>query len=144
MWNLFIPIKLCCFLHDTIEEVEQEDVDAADFVLTGPSNEVSVTDEEEEDNEIFNHSGVPGEVSGEIEVARRSTEPNGNDNEGKDDKESSDGDEPPRKSRIKKPKIERRKAKKEKESSEKSGSYWRCNEWESFSKTLEHASWIIW
>ena len=91
----------CRFLQDAIEEVEQEDVDAADFVLTGPSNEGSVTDEEEEDNEIFNHSGVPGEVSGETEVARRSIEPNGNDNEGKDDEESSDGDEPPRKSRIK-------------------------------------------
>ena len=29
-------------------------------------------------------------------------------------------------------------------SSEKSGCYWRCNEWESFSKTLEHVSWVIW
>ena len=29
-------------------------------------------------------------------------------------------------------------------SSEKSGCYWRCNEWESFSKTLEHTSWVIW
>ena len=27
----------CRFLQDPIEEVEQEDVDAADFVLTGPS-----------------------------------------------------------------------------------------------------------
>ena len=72
MWNLFIPIKLCCFLHDTIEEVEQEDVDAADFVLTGPSNADNVTDEEEEDYEIFNHSGLPGEVSGEIEELHKS------------------------------------------------------------------------
>ena len=50
----------CHFLQDPTEEVEQEDVDAADFVLTGPSNEGNVTDEEEEDSEIFNHSGVPG------------------------------------------------------------------------------------
>ena len=28
----------CRFLQDAIEEVEQEDVDAADFVLTGRSN----------------------------------------------------------------------------------------------------------
>ena len=39
------------FLQDTIEEVEQEDVDAADFVLSGPSNAGNVTDEEEEDDE---------------------------------------------------------------------------------------------
>ena len=87
----------CRFLQDAIEEVEQEDVDAADFVLTGPSNAGNVTDEEEEDDEIFNHSGLPGEVSGEIEVVTRSIEPNSNDDEGKDDEESSDGDELPRK-----------------------------------------------
>ena len=93
----------CRFLQDAIEEVEQEDVDAADFVLTGPSNAGNVTDEEEEDDEIFNHSGLPGEVSGEIEVVTKSVEPNSNDDEGKDDEESSDGDEPQenRKSRIK-------------------------------------------
>ena len=28
----------CCFLQDGIKEVEQEDVDAVDFVLTGPLN----------------------------------------------------------------------------------------------------------
>ena len=39
------------FLQDAIEEVEQEDVDAADFVLSGPSNAGNVTDEEEEDDE---------------------------------------------------------------------------------------------
>ena len=102
----------CRFLQDAIEEVEQEDVDAADFVLTGPSNAGNVTDEEEEDDEIFNHSGLPGEVSGEIEVVTRSVEPNSNDDEGKDDEESSDGDEPQenRKSRIKKPKIEKKKS----------------------------------
>ena len=102
----------CRFLQDAIEEVEQEDLDAADFVLTGPSNAGNVTDEEEEDDEIFNHSGLPGEVSGEIEVVTRSVEPNSNDDEGKDDEESSDGDEPPenRKSRIKKPKIEKKKS----------------------------------
>ena len=104
--------------------MEQEDVDAADFVLTGPSNEGNVTDEEEEDDEIFNHSGVPGEISGEIEVVTRSIEPNGNDNQGKDDEESSDGDEPSRKSRIKKNKDRKEeKPKWKKESSEKSGCY---------------------
>ena len=41
----------CRFLQDAIEEVEQEDVDAADFVLSGPSNAGNVTDEEEEDDE---------------------------------------------------------------------------------------------
>ena len=66
----------CCFLQDAIEEVEQEDVDAADFALTGPSNAGNVTDQEEEDHEIFNHSGLTGEVSGEIEVVTRSIEPN--------------------------------------------------------------------
>ena len=93
----------CRFLQDAIEEVEQEDVDAADFVLTGPSNAGNVTDEEEEDDEIFNLIGLPGEVSGEIEVVRRSIEPGSNDDEGKDDEESSAGDEPHenRKSRIK-------------------------------------------
>ena len=102
-----------CFLQDTIEEVEQEDVDAADFVLTGPSNAGNVTDEEEEDDEIFNHSGLPGEVSGEIEVVARSIEPNSNDDEGKDDEESSDGDEPTRKQKKqnkKNPKIEKKKS----------------------------------
>ena len=84
----------CCLLQDAIEEVEQEDVDAADTVLTGPSNAGNVTDEEEEDDEIFSHSGLPGEVSGEREVVTRSTELNSNDDEGKDDEESSDGDEP--------------------------------------------------
>ena len=34
----------CCFLQDAIEEVEQEDVNTADFVLTGPSNAGSVTE----------------------------------------------------------------------------------------------------
>ena len=62
----------CRFLQDPIEEVEQEDVDAADFVLTGPSNADNVTDEEEEGYEIFNHSGLPGEVSGEIEELHKS------------------------------------------------------------------------
>ena len=38
-------------LQDAIQEVEQEDVDAAAFVLTGPSNARNITDEEEEDNE---------------------------------------------------------------------------------------------
>ena len=104
------------FLQDPIKEVEQEDVDAGDFVLTGPSNEGNVTDEEEEDDEIFNHSGVPGEISGEIEVVTRSIEPNGNDNQGKDDEESSDGDEPSRKSRIKKTKIEKKKSQNRKKS----------------------------
>ena len=61
----------CHFLQDAIEEVEQEDVDAVDFVLTGSSKAGNVTDEEEEDDEIFNHSGLTGEVSGEIEVVTR-------------------------------------------------------------------------
>ena len=112
------------FLQDPIKEVEQEDVDAGDFVLTGPSNEGNVTDEEEEDDEIFNHSGVPGEISGEIEVVTRSIEPNGNDNQGKDDEESSDGDEPSRKKQNKKNKDRKEeKPKSKKESSEKSGCY---------------------
>ena len=75
----------CSFLQHAIEEVEQKDVDAAYFVLTGPSNAGNVTDEEEEDDEIFNHSGLPGEVSREIEAVTRSIEPNSNDDEGKDD-----------------------------------------------------------
>ena len=85
----------CRFLQDAIEEVEQEGVDAADFVLIGPSNAGNVTDQEEEDYEIFNHSGLPGDVSGEVEVVTRSIQPNSNDDEGKDDEKSSDGDEPP-------------------------------------------------
>ena len=105
-----------CFLQGTIEEVEQEDVNSADFVLTGLSNTGNATDEEEEDDEISNHSGLHGEVSGEIEVVTRSIEPNSNDNEGKDDEESSDGDEPP-----KKQKKQNKKAKVEKQSSEKFG-----------------------
>ena len=94
--------------------MEQEDVDAADFVLTGPSNAGNVTDEEEEDDEIFNHSGLPGEVSGEIEVVTRSIEPNSNDDEGKDDEESSDGDEPPRKQKKQNKKTKDRKEEKPK------------------------------
>ena len=73
----------CHFLQDAIEEVEQEDAHAADFALTGPSNTGNVTEEEEEDDEIFNHKGLPGEVSGEIDVVTRSIEPNSNDDEGK-------------------------------------------------------------
>ena len=65
----------CCFLQDGIKEVEQEDVDAVDFALTGPLNAGNVTDEEEEDDKIFNPSGLPGEVSEEIEVVTRSIEP---------------------------------------------------------------------
>ena len=103
----------CHFLHP-IEEVEQEDVDAADFVLTGPSNTGNVTDEEEEDDEIFNHIGLPREVSGEIEVVTRSIEPNCNDDEGKDDEESSDGDEPPRKQKKQNKKTKHRKKEKPK------------------------------
>ena len=115
----------CRFLQDAIEEVEQEDVDAADFVLTGPSNVGNATDEEEEDGEIFNHSGLPGEVSGEIEVVTRSIEPNSNDDKGKGDKESSDGDERPRKQKkqTKKSKDRKEEKPKWKESSEKSGCY---------------------
>ena len=60
--------------------------------ITGPSNAGNVTDEEEENDEIFNHNGLPGEASGEIEVVTRSIEPSSNDDEGKDDEESSDGD----------------------------------------------------
>ena len=79
------------------EEVDQEDEDAANLALTGPSNAGNVTDEKEEDDEIFNHSGLPWEVSEEIEVVTRSIEPNSNDDKGKDDQESSNSDEPPRK-----------------------------------------------
>ena len=95
----------CHFLQDAIKEVEQEDIDAVDFVLTDPSNAGNVTDEEEEDNEIFNHSGLPGEASGEKEVVTRSIEPNSNDDEGKDNEESSNGDEPPRKQKEQNKKI---------------------------------------
>ena len=98
----------CRFLQDTIKEVEQEDIDAADFVLTGPSNAGNVTHEEDEDNEIFNHSGLPGKASGEKEVTR-SIEPNSNDDEGKDDEESSNGDELPRKQKKQNKKIKDRK-----------------------------------
>ena len=112
--NFFYSNKTvkCPFLQDAIEEVEQEDVNAADFVLTGPSNAGNVTDEEEEDDEIFNRSCLPGEASGEIEIVTRSTEPNSNDGEGKNDVENSDGDEPPRKQKKqnKKPKIEKKKS----------------------------------
>ena len=66
----------CCFLQDAIKETKQENVDAADFVLAGPSNAGNVTDEENKDNQIFDHSGLPGEVSEEIEVVSRSIEPN--------------------------------------------------------------------
>ena len=103
----------CRFLQDAFEEVKQ-DVDAADFVLIGPSNTGNVTDEEEEDDEIFNHSGLPGEVSGEIEVVTRSIEPNSNDDEGKDDEESSDGDELPRKQKKQNKKTKDRKEEKPK------------------------------
>ena len=115
MWNLLYSNKTvkCCFLHNAIEEVKQEDVDAANFVLIGPSNAGNVTDEEEDD-QIFNHSGLPGEVSGEIEVVTRSIEPNSNDDEGKDDKESSDGDEPPRKQKKQNIKTKDRKEEKQK------------------------------
>ena len=102
----------CRFLQDAIEEVEQEDVDAADFVLTGPSNAGNVTDEEEEDDEIFNHSGLPGEVSGEIEVVTRSIEPNSKHDEGKDDEESNDSDENPRKQKKQNKKTKDRKEEK--------------------------------
>ena len=104
----------CHILQDTIEEVEQEDVDAADFVLTGPSNAGNVTDEEEEDDEIFNHSGLPGEVSGEIEVVTRSIEPNSSDDESKDEEESSYGEEPPRKQKKQNKKTKDRKEEKPK------------------------------
>ena len=99
------------FLQDAIEEVEQEDVDAADFVLTGPSNAGNVTDEEEGD-EIFNYRGLPGEVSEEIEVVTRSIEPNSKHDEGKDDKESNDGDENPRKQKKQNKKTKDRKEEK--------------------------------
>ena len=101
-------------LEDAIEEGEQEDVDAADFVLTSPSNAGNVTDEEEEDDEIFNYNGLPGEVSGETEVVTRSIEPNSNDDEAKDDKESSDGDKPPRKQKKQNKKNKDRKEEKPK------------------------------
>ena len=115
----------CRFLQDAIKEVEQEGVNAADFVLTGPSYADNATDEEEEDDEIFNHSSLPGKVSGEIEVITRSIEQNSNDDEGKDDEESSVGDAPPRKQKKQNKKIKDRKEEKPKwkESSEKSS----CN-----------------
>ena len=100
------------FLQDTIEEVEQEDEDAADFVLPDPSNAGNVTDEEEEDDEIFKHSGLPGEVSGEIEVVTRSIEPNSKVMRVKTTKKVAMVINPQenRKSRIKKPKIEKKKS----------------------------------
>ena len=105
----------CCFLQNAIEEVEQENVDAADFVLTGPSNADNVTEEEEEeDDEVLNHSGLPEEVSGEIEVVPRSIEQDSNDDEGKYDEESSDGDEPSRKQKKQNKKTEDRKEEKPK------------------------------
>ena len=82
----------CRFLQDAIGVVEQEDVDAADLVLTGPSNASSVTDEEEDDEQVLSHNGLPGEVSGDIELVTKSI-----DTEEKDDQENSDGGEPPRK-----------------------------------------------
>ena len=72
--------------------MEQENVDAADLVLTGPSNAGNVTDKEEDDEQVFSHNGLPGEVSGDIEVVTKSI-----DTEEKDDQENSDGGEPPRK-----------------------------------------------
>ena len=50
-------------------------------------NAGSVADVEEEEDDIFNHSGLPGKVSGEIEVVTRSIEQNSNDDEGKDHEE---------------------------------------------------------
>ena len=55
----------CRFLQDAIRVVEQEDVDAADLVLTGPSYSGNVTDEEEDDEQVLSHNGLPGEVSGD-------------------------------------------------------------------------------
>ena len=81
----------CRFLQDAIGVVEQEDVDAADLVLTGPSNAGNVTDEED-DEQVLSHNGLPGEVSGDIEVVTKSI-----DTEEKDDQENSDGGESPRK-----------------------------------------------
>ena len=104
----------CRFLQDAIKEVEQEGVNAADFVLTGPSYAGNATDEEEEDDEIFNHSSLPGKVSGEIEAITRSIEPNSNDDEGKDDEESSVGDAPPRKQKKQNKKTKDRKEEKPK------------------------------
>ena len=63
---------------------------------------------------MFSHSGLPREVSGEIEVVTRSVEPNSNDDEGKDDEESSDGDEPPRKQKKQNKKTKDRKEEKPK------------------------------
>ena len=93
----------CSFLQDVIEEVKHEDVNAADFVITGPSNVGSVTDDE-----MFSHSGLPGKVSGEIKVVTRSVEPNRNDDEGKCDEKVAMVMSPQenRKTRIKKSKIE--------------------------------------
>ena len=78
--EIYLSQQHCEVSHFTrhYREVEQEDVDAADFVLTGPSNAGNVTDEEEEDDEIFNYNGLPGEVSGETEVVTRSIEPSSN------------------------------------------------------------------
>ena len=97
----------CSFLQDVIEEVKHEDINAADFVITGPSNVGSVTDDE-----MFSHSGLPGKVSGEIEVVTRSIEQNSNDDEGKDHEEKVVVVMIPqenRKGRIKKPKTEKKK-----------------------------------
>ena len=75
-------------------------------------NAGSVADVEEEEDDIFNHSGLPGKVSGEIEVVTRSIEQNSNDDEGKDHKEKVVVVMIPqenRKGRIKKPKTEKKK-----------------------------------
>ena len=80
-------------------------------------NAGSVADVEEEEDDIFNHHGLPGKVSGEIEVVTRSIEQNSNEDEGKDHKEKVAmvlSPQESRKDRIKKPKIEKKKRQSEK------------------------------
>ena len=109
-----MPLNVKSFYSNKTVKCRFSQDDAADFELTGPSNTGNVTDEEEEDAEIFNHSGLPGKTSGEIEVVTRSIEPNSNDHEGKDKEESSDGHEPPRKQKKQNKKTKDRKEEKPK------------------------------
>ena len=57
-----------CFLNDAISQIKNDDPETADIGTTGPRTGSEDSDMESENEEILDATGLPNEISGEVEV----------------------------------------------------------------------------
>ena len=56
------------FLSDVLNQIQDDDPESADVVITGPPTGGQDSDLENEDNKILNTTGLPEEIAREVEV----------------------------------------------------------------------------